>query len=274
MSAQAAAEPRRQLPCPPSRDYCVEAGDETPAEPGSPGGSTGSGPDRCTSVPFGGPETGDGIGLGLPNDPGPRPAPDSVLLYVACEGETTGRVVWWTPGDPPPTSPAALARVVRARLEGDLPPPVVSSSPPAGVAAIIGFPSFVSVENWSGAVSDSECDPSVPSFCVTVVAEPSLTWLPGEPGVDPVPCAGSGTRFDPTAGAPEAQAAAEGACAHAYRLRTGVVGRPGEWPGVAIVSWELVYVSPEGGGALPAVVKSAPVPRAVDEAQTVVESAG
>jgi hypothetical protein len=57
-------------------------------------------------------------------------------------------------------------------------------------------------------------------------------------------------------------------------LRTGVVGRPGEWPGIAIVSWELVYVSPEGGGALPAVVKSAPVPRAVDEAQTVVESAG
>ena len=50
--------------------------------------------------------------------------------------------------------------------------------------------------------------------------------------------------------------------------------RRAEWPGVVSVTWGLTYTSPSGDGALPDVVKSTPLPRAVDEVQTVVESAG
>jgi len=271
--AQAQVEPPEQPPC--TSDYCLGDGEEIPGEgpdPGPPG--EGGGP-RCTSVPFGGSGVGDGVGLGLPNNPGPKPSPDSVLMYVECEGEATGRVVWWTPGEPQPLSPADLGQIVRARLEGNLPPPEVTSSPPVGVAAILGFPSFVSVDNWSGTVTDRECDPTVPTFCVGVVAEPSsLAWLPGEPGVEAVPCAGSGTRFDPAGGTPDEQAAVDGACAHAYRLRTGVLDRPDVWPGAVFVRWQLTYTSPAGDGTLPDVVKSTALERAVDEVQTVVESAG
>lgn len=261
------------VPCSSAEDFCVEVGDGGPSGPGGGGGGSGGGGGaRCTSRPLGG-DTGDGIGLDLPNDPGPRPAPDSVLLFVECEGEA-GRVVWWTPGDPESTTPAGLAEQVFARLEGSLPAPLVVSSPGPGVAAIVGYPSFVAVGNWTGPVTDSECDPADPSFCVSVVARPALTWVPGEPDAEPVACAGSGTRYDPAAGRLADQAEADGACAHVFRRRTGVDGRPGEWPGVVTVRWTLTYTSRLGDGVLPDVVKSAPVPRAVDEAQTVVESAG
>jgi hypothetical protein len=50
--------------------------------------------------------------------------------------------------------------------------------------------------------------------------------------------------------------------------------RPAAWPGAVIVRWELSYTSPDGDGTLPDVVKSSGLARAVDEVQTVVESAG
>lgn len=276
-SAQPADDPPPQ-DCP-GFDYC--AGDEGPLPPG-PGPGPGPGPDggdpgrRCTTQPFEAAVAGGDYGAGLPNDVGPAPSPDAVLMYTQCEGEAVGRVWWWQPGEPeaPPQMTAdELAGRARVRLEGNLPAPAVSTSPPGGVAAILGFPSFVAVDNWSATVTDSECDPNHPSFCIEVTAEPALSWWPGEPGSDPVACAGAGTVFDP-AGADVDDQAAPPACAHAYRTRTGVWGRPAAWPGVVSVTWALTYTSPSGGGTLPDVVKSTPLPRAVDEVQTVVESAG
>ena len=280
-SAQSPEAPPPDLaPC--GLDYCV--GDEVviPGGPGSPGGGGsggggGGGGPVCHSMPFNAAVGRGDYGADLPNDPGPRPSLDAVLMYTQCEGETTGRVWWWTPGEPAapqPMTPAVLGSIARARLEGSLPEPDVTSSPAAGVAAIVGFPSFVSVDSWTGTVTDEACDPQVPSFCVGVTAVPSLSWTPGEPGAGPVACAGAGTIFDPAAGTPEEQAAVEGACAHAFRLRTGVDGRPPAWPGVVTVTWQLTYTSPGGDGSLDDVVKSAALPRTVDEVQTVVESAG
>lgn len=277
-SAQPADDP--PLVCP-GFDYCVPA--EGPVGPGTgPGsgpdpGGPGSGPsDDCRTERFDAAVVGGDYGAGLPNDVGPAPSPDAVLMYTQCAGEAVGRVWWWQPGEPeapPQLTAAELAGRARVRLEGNLPLPAVTASPPGGVAAILGFPSFVAVDNWTPTVTDRECDPDYPAFCVGITAEPALSWWPGEPGSGPVACAGAGTVFDPAGGDVDDQAAPP-ACAHAYRMRTGVWGRPGEWPGVVSVHWELTYTSPNGDGTLPDVVKSTPLPRAVDEVQTVVESAG
>ena len=205
------------------------------------------------------------------------PSGEAELFLERCDGVVTGRVRWVQPGQAPPPnpmSPAQLADIVRVRLEGNLPAPRVSSSPDPGVAAIVGFPSFVAVDNWSGPVRDRQCDPAG-GLCVAVEATPRLEWQPGEPGAPTVACAGAGTHFVSGGGSPDAQAGAPGACAYAYRSRTGVAGRPGEWPGQVTVVWELTWRSSRGGGgSLADVTKSAAVPRAVDEVQTVVESAG
>jgi hypothetical protein len=177
------------------------------------------------------------------------------------------------PPAPAPPAPELLAAIVRVRLEGSLPTPTVESSPPQGVAALVGYPSFVSVTNWTGVVTDRECAPTG-LLCVTVTARPALRFSPGEPDAAVKECVGPGVALDP-AGDPFAQAAAAGACTYPYRLRTGVEGRPPSWPGVVTVVWDLTWSSTSGaGGSLAAVEKSADVPRAVDEVQTLVVSAG
>lgn len=261
-------------------DYCV--GDEVPGpRPSLPGpGDPGSGPTRpggsppgpvCVWVPW-----QDVAGNPFPIIPDP-PSGEAQLYFEQCDGVPTGRARWVEPGEAPPAaplSPAQLADTVRVRLEGNLPTPSVTSSPEPGVAALVGFPSFVAVDGWVPSVTDSECDPNY-GLCVDVTADPHLEWAPGEPGAPLVACAGGGTRFDPYGARPDDQAAVAGACAYAYRSRTGVLGRPAAWPGVVTVRWELRWRSTAGGaGTLPAVAKSVDVPRAVDEVQTVVESAG
>ncbi|MFW6033535.1 MAG: hypothetical protein ACOC9R_00255 [bacterium] len=204
-------------------------------------------------------------------------SPGAELHAEVCDGVYTGRVRWVPVGPgsatAPVPAPEQLASVIRARLEGRLPAPTVDSTPEPGVASFVGFPSFVSVRNWTGVVRDGECD-ATGALCVTVTATPGLRWSPGEPEAPVVECAGSGTRFDP-AEDPHVQAAVAGACAYQYRMRTAVDGRPEVWPGVVSVVWDLTWSSTSGaGGSLPAVEKSAVVPRAVDEVQTVVQSAG
>jgi hypothetical protein len=293
-SAAAGASPARpsgparpaQAGPPCSFDYCV--GDDlpgprpgvpgVPTNPGTPGGGGGGGgapASACRYVPF-----EQAVGVSNPRAPDP-PSPDAVLYIQECDGQLTGIAIWVQPGEAPPgpaqtVSPAQLAEQVRVRLEGNLPAPSVSSSPAPGIAALIGFPSFVAVDNWQGRVTDSQCDPIVGLLCVTVVAVPHLAWTPGEPGAPTVACAGAGTRFEPGGAPPDDQAAAPGACAYAYRARTGVAGRPDLWPGEVSVRWELEWTTNGGGGSGPLadVVKTTAVPRAVDEVQTVVESAG
>jgi hypothetical protein len=278
------AAARQPADCPPGADYCVGAGGggTTPGGGGSGGGGGGggggagdTGPVCSWTVNVVLPGDG-GVGAGLPMDPGPPPAPEAVLVWEVCDGVFTGEIRWALPGVPLPVRMSARALAVRAqaRLAGRLPTPEVTSSPPPGVAALVGFPSFVTVDNWVGTVTDRECDPNFPDFCVGVVAQPTLSWTSGEPGVEPVVCAGPGTPFIPGGAPPEVQAAAPGACAHVYRSRTGVLGRPALWPGRVSVAWALTYSSPAGSGTLPSVTKSADLLRAVDEVQTVVEDLG
>lgn len=283
-AAPTQAEPPGGQQCPPAADYCVGAGG--PGQPGDPGGGGGGGGSGrggggggagpvCTwtsevTIP------GDGPAAGLPTDPGDRPTPEAVLLWEVCDGVITGRLRWWTPGTPLPVrlTARALGLAVHARLAGTLPTPELTASPAAGVPALVGFPSFVTVDNWRDQVSDRACDPNFPDFCVAVVALPSLSWDSGEPGVDAEVCEGPGVPFDPAGPEPEVQAEAPGACAHTYLTRTGVEGRPHRWEGVVTVVWTLTYTSPEGSGSLPSVTKSTALPRAVDEVQTVVEDLG
>jgi hypothetical protein len=272
-------------PPPPSgADYGVHIEDHTPGQPGTPSGAGGTGsgsgggsagpPPACTWVRW---------GMGLVGN-----GDDEVALYVTevtgngdvlylegCNGVATGRLRWVYENDPPPAppppDPATLATDISVDLIGRLPDPVVGSDPGPGVSSILNSPVFVRVENWTGVVTDSQCDPSG-ALCVTVTATPSLRWTPGEPGAVDVACAGAGSSYDPAGPPPEDQA--RGACAHTYTRRTGVAGRPAAWPGVVTVTWDLAW---EGGGrtgGLPAVTKTAAAPRSVAEVQAVVVDSG
>jgi hypothetical protein len=270
----------------PLKDFCVSDQVETPGAPATPvsqgegeqrgGGGGATGP-VCTWEQSGvaGP-AGEGDG-GPFLDVDGTASPGAEFYAEVCDGVYTGRVRWVPADTPAPAapvpSPEQLASIVRVRLEGSLPAPTVASTPAPGRPALVGYPSFVSVTNWTGVVTDGECDPTG-VLCVNVTATPSMRFSPGEPGAPVVECAGPGVPFDPAAD-PFEQAASRDACAHPYRLRTGVEGRPGAWPGEVTVVWELAWSSTSGaGGSLEPVEKSASVPRAVNEVQTVVVSAG
>jgi hypothetical protein len=272
--------------CPTVNDFCIEDETGIPGRPATPvtdggerGGSAGGGGGPVCVWKQSGVAGPAGQGDGGPfSEVVGTPSPGVEFYAEVCDGVYTGRVAWVPAGDPTPAAPLPapeqLASVIRVRLEGSLPAPVVSSTPVAGVAAIVGYPSFVSVVNWSGVVRDRECDPTG-LLCVTVTATPAMRWSPGEPDAAAQECQGPGVAFDPEGPAPEVQAAAPGACAYAYKWRTGVEGRPPHWPGVVAVEWALAWESSlGGGGSLPSVSKSAPVGRAVNEVQTVVVSAG
>lgn len=277
------ARPAAAQPTPP--DYTVGDEDVRPVPapdaggapaPDRPGGGPVA-PPRCQWVTSGALSNGGPDGVPWFTEVTGEPVPGAVFYVRVCDGVMTGEAAWSVDGPPVDDAPpdaAALAEVVRVRLEGWLPAPEVQTNPPPGVAAIVGFPSFLEVTNWTGPVTDQECAPDDPDFCVTVLAVPSLSWSPGEPGVADVACTGAGTTFDPAGPPPHEQAAAPGACAHTYEMRTGVPDRPAEWPGVATVAWELTYTAPSGPGVLPDVVKAQAVPRPVDEAQTVIVRAG
>jgi hypothetical protein len=205
----------------------------------------------------------------------PRPSPEAYPLVYMCNGRWVGgeaNFQWATPAPVEPTmTPEQLAQIVRVRLEGTLPPPQVTSDPAVGEPAIISFPTFVQVSNWTGTVTGRECDPSG-LLCVGVTATPALAFSPGEPGAPTIACAGAGSRFVEGASTSADQAAAPGACAYAYQLRTGTSTRPAAWPGTATVAWSLAWQSTSGtAGVLPDVVKAADVARQVNEVQTVIE---
>lgn len=202
-----------------------------------------------------------------------QPAPGAVILWQRCDGRFTGDARWFIPGDPTPVlqTPDELAQLIYARLEGTLPAPVLAADPAPGEAAIVSVPTFVAVANWSGTVFDEECDPTG-VLCVSVTATPALSFAPGEPGAGTVVCGGAGTRFVVGAGSPAQQAAQPGSCAYAYQLRTGTGDRPGAWPGVVTVTWELTWESTGGAsGSLPDIAMSADASRPVHEVQAVVD---
>lgn len=284
MASLTAVDTAAAAPPPPCGfDYCV--GDDVTL-PGAPGDTpppsddggqvtpVGNGP-RCTWVRDPGPIAGGDSPGSIP-DVGVRPSDDAYLVFEICDGEPTGRIRWAFPAAPPPAAgppapavtPAQLAATIRVRLEGNLPQPVITTSPPAGEAAVVNHPTFLAVDNWDENVTDQEC---AFLLCVTVTAVATLEWTSGEPGSGTLACAGAGTRFDPSQGSPQDQAAVPGACAHPYQTRTGAAGRPAEWPGVATVTWTLSWTSTGGASdTLPPIVRSADVPRAVEEVQAIV----
>jgi hypothetical protein len=245
--------------------YCLEWDVTTPGTPGTPGGSRGGPAPECYWVT---------IDDELPEDPtifvdfGLEEPPEGVPIlwqsWECSDGRATFNFRWVIA----PT-PGALAETVRGRLIGQLPQPVVESSPPAGTASIIGVPVFVTVVNWTGVVTQTEC---AGGLCVTVTATPQLAFRPGEPGAPTVQCAGAGTRFAADAGTPESQASSPGACTWTYTTRTGANGRPSAWPGQASVSWSIAWTATTGAsGSLALVTRSTDVPRPVAEVQTVIE---
>lgn len=263
LSAQA-AEPGECIRRDP-QGYCLEWDVTTPGTPGTPGGSGGGPAPECYWVT---------IDDELPEDP-------TIFVDFGLEEPPEGvPILWqsWECSDGRPTfnfrwviapTPGALAETVRGRLIGQLPQPVVESSPPAGTASIIGVPVFVIVVNWIGVVTQTEC---AGGLCVTVTATPQLAFRPGEPGAPTVQCAGAGTRFAADAGTPESQASSPGACTWTYTTRTGANGRPSAWPGQASVSWSIAWTATTGAsGSLAAVTRSTDVPRPVAEVQTVIE---
>jgi len=195
------------------------------------------------------------------------PPPEGVTVvwqsWECSDGSATFAFRWVIPA-----TPANLAALARGQVLGLMPQPSINSSPPVGTASIVEVPVFVQVTNWTGVITDSEC---AGGLCVTVTATPQLTFTPAETGSSPVACAGSGTRYDPNGAPIEEQASADGACAYAYRLRTGVEGRPTHWPGSVSVTWTISWTATTGGsGSLPAVTRTTSLPRAVREVQTVV----
>lgn len=246
--------------------YCVDWDVPTPGGPPSGGGGGGG--------------SGDEVVCYWITIPDPSAHDPSVFFDFGLAPPPSGAAVVWqalecSDGLPAvqlrwviPLTPGDIAGNIRGEIVGLLPQPTINSSPPFGTASIVDVPVFVEVTNWTGNVVDSAC---AGGMCVTVTATPSLTFSPGEPGAGTVSCAGSGTRYDPDGPSMEEQASADGACTHAYRLRSGVEGRPGAWAGSVSVTWTISWTSSTGAsGTLPAVTRTTQVPRAVREVQAVV----
>lgn len=247
-----------------SQGYCLEWDVGSPGGGGSGGGSGGGGGEvvcfwRTISDPSSDPTVFYEFGLAQP--------PAGVTLVwqerVCNDGSAVFDLRWVVP-----VTPENLAQLARGEIVGRLPQPTVLASPPLGTAAIVEVPVFVEVSNWTGTINESEC---AGGLCVTLTATPVLRFSPGEPSSDSLQCAGPGTRFDANGPSPEAQAASDGACAHAYGLRTGAEGRPAAWPGLVSVTWTLSWSASSGAtGTLPSVTRSTAVPRSVQEVQSVV----
>jgi hypothetical protein len=241
--------------------FCIEwsvGGNQ--GSPGSGGGGNGA-PAVCywaNHDPISEPTIYADYGLQLP----PAGVAIQWQSYECSDGRVPDNVRWIFSVEPIDTAMGVLVRIERG-----LEPPKVESSPPLGTASILTLPVFVSVANWSGVISESGCGGGI---CVTVTATPLLTFDPGEPGSTQKTCTASGTKFNRSI-PPVEQAATKGACAYAYKMRTGAEGRPNEWPATATVSWSIAWTSTVGQtGVVPVVVRAVPIPRSVQEVQTVI----
>lgn len=169
-------------------------------------------------------------------------------------------------------TPEEVAEEAYEAIRGRLPGPVVGTSPPVGVEATVDVPVFVWVTNWQDEVVETR---DLLDDLVTVTARPALVLDPAEPGAGAVACSGAGRPYDPAGGDLWVQAAAPGACAYAYRYRTGVEGRPALWPSTVVVRWSISWSATSGeGGEFPVVDRSVSIPRGVTEVQSVLVPEG
>jgi hypothetical protein len=196
------------------------------------------------------------------------PSDGSVQICDSGVGEPEIRIAPEGAEAEPPPDPALVAAGMLAEAQAQMRAPQVVADPPVGTPSIITLPVFIQVTNW---VDGFEVGPNcVQGVCVTLTAEPTLTFDPGEPGSEPIVCDPPGTRFDPNGADPAVQAEAPGACAYAYQARTGADDRPEEWQGVVTVTWNVAWTAGEAGDEFPPYPLSTAVPREVDEVQTVV----
>lgn len=212
------------------------------------------------------------------------PPPGAVWKRLDCPEPLAGNyfderdgglpIRWFPPGGGEPAVVPSSVEVVAESLlvaaEARMEAPRLGTDPPVGVSSVVGVPVFVEVTNWQGEIVEGpEC---VSGVCVSLRATPTLRFDPGD-GSPVVTCAPPGSRYVP--GGPSLAEQAVGACAHVYERRSGVEGRPGEWPGVVSVSWAVSWSSTVGGvpgpsGSFEPLVLSAALPRAVEEVSTVV----
>jgi len=262
-------------------------GGDNPGNPGGPGGgdenqAPGS---ECRWTPTSNQE--ETLRVLYPEAP-----PGSVVAFYECNFGRPDAPDWRTlipsavfePDEefgtaPAPPSPATVAQAYWVEVESTLARPQLSSSPPGGRPVVVDQPSFFAVANWEGPSDPGDCDTSTSvAVCITLHLRPTLMIDPGEAGVPAFTCTPPGTSFDAgSALSPADQAAAEGACAHVYRRRTGVEGRPASWDARAIVAWEVTWSSDQpvtASGSLGTHnLTSEVLPREVDEVQGVVVDA-
>jgi hypothetical protein len=212
-----------------------------------------------------------------------------VVAYYECNFGTAENPDWQTlipsavfePDEvfgaaPAPPAPATVAQRYWAQIEGTLERPVLRTSPPPASPIVVDQPAFFAVSNWAVPNPDPECDTSTPvTVCISLHFEPTLLIDPGEPGVASFECAPPGSWYDPGSGLTPAEQAGEGACAHVYRQRTGVAGRPDSWDARAIVAWRVSWSSDQpvagvGGSLGTHNLTSDVVTRQVDEVQAIV----
>jgi hypothetical protein len=171
------------------------------------------------------------------------------------------------PGPEPPPSPAEVAAAAEVSVRALLLKPTVAVSPPAPVASTIGLPTFVSVPNWQGELTPP--DHCLRGVCVSLRAEPALTFDPGEPGARSIACEDGGTVFDRHGADPDVQAAPP-ACAYTYTRRTGVAGRPAAWAAEVAVTWTVHWSAGGVDGTLDPITLSTTFDRTVRESVSVV----
>lgn len=175
---------------------------------------------------------------------------------------------WLPVGDPVLVTPADVAAGIYESMQGRMPDPAVVSSPPAGADAVVGVPVFVTVTNWQPEIVERG---TLLGDTVTVTATAQLMLNSGESGAAASTCAGPGSRYDPALGDIWVQAAAPGACTLTYERRTGVSGRPEQWASTVTVRWSITWSASSGeSDVFPAVDRTVPLPRSVDEVQAIV----
>lgn len=212
----------------------------------------------------------------------PGTPPDAIAMWSVCylDGQEISSVTpesyptWMVPEDVPPPTPAEVAQVLLGDVQALLHAPAVHTDPSGASPSILYTPTFVSISNWEGTVSDDEClTGGGQTVCVTMTATPTVTVDPGD-GTGAVACTPPGIRYDPSGAEPDVQAAAAGACAHEYTRRTGVDGRPAAWEGSVSITWAIAW---EGGGqqgTFEPVTASTSFFRPAEEMQGVVTNGG
>jgi hypothetical protein len=167
----------------------------------------------------------------------------------------------------PPPTPAEVAADAEVSVRALLRRPTIATNPPDPAPSTIAIPTFVSITNWQGVLTPP--DHCLRGVCVSLRAEPKLTFDPGETGADPIACEDGGTVFDPHGADPEVQARPP-ACAYAYKLRTGVAGRPAAWTAEATITWTVTWTGGGETGTLGPISLSNTFDQAVVESNTLI----